>query len=115
MTEAERIAKSRAYHRAYAEANRERIRQNKAKWRASLTSNKEQRIPKEKVTTLKIRTETGGWKHDVSTSWNSKLVEKKIRKTQFVNAERLYREIDEGFRYFFNKRRMALPYGALKQ
>ncbi len=108
MTEAERLAKSRAYHRAYAEANRERIRQNKAKWRASLASNKESKIPKQKVTTLKIKTENGGWRRDQSNSWESKLTTKKKRRDPFVPAEQLYREITAGYHYFWSKRR-TLP------
>lgn len=108
MTEVERLAKSRAYHRAYAEANRERIRANKRRWRADLAGRILDGIKPQSMTTLKIKTENGGWRRDQSNSWESKLTTKKKRRDPFVPAEQLYREITAGYHYFWSKRR-TLP------
>lgn len=56
---------------------------------------------------LKIRTDRGGYKAEVSSSWNTKLT--KLRKgakhrVQDVPAAVLYREIDAAYNAFWAKR-----------
>ena len=59
---------------------------------------------------LKTKTERGGFRHDIATSWNSKLTRKR-RKCQLadVPAEVLYREIRDAYHKFWARRRVLPP------
>jgi hypothetical protein len=57
--------------------------------------------------TLKVKTSRGGFRHDIATSWNSKLLTKRKRsRIGDVPLEMLYRDIDAGYRIFWARRRV---------
>ena len=56
---------------------------------------------------LKTKTERGGFRHDIATSWNCKLLSKRKRsRVADVPMETLYKEIEEGYRLFWARRRV---------
>lgn len=59
--------------------------------------------------TLKTKTARGGYRHDIATSWNSKLLSKRTTNKQVVPMEQLYREIEEGCRRFWARRDTCAP------
>lgn len=57
--------------------------------------------------TLKVKTTRGGFRHDIATSWNTKLTKKRKRsRIGDVPMEQLYTEIEEGYRLFWARRRV---------
>lgn len=61
------------------------------------------------IKTLKTKTTKGGYRHDIATSWNTKLLKRRTSRQQTVPMEQLYREIEQGFRYFWSKRDTCAP------
>lgn len=59
--------------------------------------------------TVRVKTSAGGYRQDVSTGWNTKLTKRQAKRTHYLPASQLLREVEEGYRHFWSKRNPPSP------